>query len=247
MGAVLKKGDGMKSEKSIQLERKISGCFKEISSLDWFSTDIHNTYFELKTIVEELAPSRDDYILDVGCARGRFLKPLSGFCDHLFGIDITDVFVIDARKNVPLAGFAVSSGSFLPFHNASFDCLFCVEVLEHIPDTAEAVHEMARLIKKGGKMMIIDKNMLGLDVNTALPNFIMKPYKEFKNKWMYSRDFPFREKWFYSWTIRRLMKPYFQSVKVIFLQDFENRRTHRYARHIPLFSKDIAWIGLDRK
>lgn len=38
----------------------------------------------------------------------------------------------------------------LPFENESFDVILCNHVLEHIPDDDKAMHEMYRVLKKGG-------------------------------------------------------------------------------------------------
>ena len=45
------------------------------------------------------------------------------------------------------------------FPDESFDAVFSIEAFEHIPDTEKAASECCRVLKKGGKIIIIDKNL----------------------------------------------------------------------------------------
>ena len=50
---------------------------------------------------------------------------------------------------------------FTPFRNASFDCVLCCHVLEHVPDDQKAMREMFRILKPGGWAILqvpIDNN-----------------------------------------------------------------------------------------
>lgn len=42
----------------------------------------------------------------------------------------------------------------IPVKNNSFDVIICTEVLEHVPNPIEALKEMARILKTGGKLLI---------------------------------------------------------------------------------------------
>jgi malonyl-CoA O-methyltransferase len=46
----------------------------------------------------------------------------------------------------------------LPFAASTFDCVYATESLEHAVDVELAVDEMCRVLKPGGKLVIIDKN-----------------------------------------------------------------------------------------
>jgi ubiquinone/menaquinone biosynthesis C-methylase UbiE len=46
----------------------------------------------------------------------------------------------------------------MPFANASFDAAYATESLEHAVDIEQAVAEICRVVKPGGKIVIIDKN-----------------------------------------------------------------------------------------
>ena len=46
----------------------------------------------------------------------------------------------------------------LPFPAGAFDCAYATESLEHAVDVEAAVAEMCRVVKPGGRIVIIDKN-----------------------------------------------------------------------------------------
>ena len=46
--------------------------------------------------------------------------------------------------------YKVGSGEELPFKDASFDLVYCCDVLEHVPEPARLVAEAARVLKPGG-------------------------------------------------------------------------------------------------
>jgi ubiquinone/menaquinone biosynthesis C-methylase UbiE len=48
----------------------------------------------------------------------------------------------------------VSDITSIPEPDASFDAILCVEVLEHVPDPVAAVHELARLVRPGGVLIL---------------------------------------------------------------------------------------------
>ncbi len=63
-------------------------------------------------------------------------------------------------KFVPV-GMARVAGSMtsLPFSAESFDCVYATESLEHAVEIEKAVSELCRVLKPGGRLVIIDKNI----------------------------------------------------------------------------------------
>ena len=97
-------------------------------------------------------------LLDVGCNVGAFLK---GCADRwpsmsLAGVDINSESLVQARACVPWADIRQITGATLPFKSAAFDCVTCIEVIEHIPagQRQAAIREMARVLKPGGRLII---------------------------------------------------------------------------------------------
>jgi ubiquinone/menaquinone biosynthesis C-methylase UbiE len=58
--------------------------------------------------------------------------------------------LIQARENNPGADIREADVESIPFPNASFDLVLCVEVLRYLPDSTSCIREMARVLKPGG-------------------------------------------------------------------------------------------------
>ena len=77
-------------------------------------------------------------ILDIGSARGSYTK------EHFQNVTTLDL--------VPPAD-VIGSIMELPFDDASFDCIVCLETLEHVKDPFKALSEVYRVLKPGGKFV----------------------------------------------------------------------------------------------
>jgi 2-polyprenyl-3-methyl-5-hydroxy-6-metoxy-1,4-benzoquinol methylase len=102
-------------------------------------------------------------ILDAGCGSGRHLRALAKLPDlKIIGIDRNGSDLNDALtslKSMPDAlsdNYLVSRADIknLPFASASFDCVICSEVLEHIPEHENALKELVRILKPQGDFVV---------------------------------------------------------------------------------------------
>lgn len=98
-------------------------------------------------------------VLEVGCGLGtdgaRFARAGAVYT----GVDLTDAAVSLARRRFELEGlpgeFRVSDAERLDFPDESFDVVYSHGVLHHTPDTAGAVREVRRVLKKGGRAVVM--------------------------------------------------------------------------------------------
>src|SRR5437899_1841203 len=88
------------------------------------------------------------YVLDVGCGSSRILGAIPG----MIGLDIQLHKLRYARRY----GNQLVHGSIfeLPFADASFDCVICSEVVEHIPAQEKPFDELTRVLKTGGRLIL---------------------------------------------------------------------------------------------
>ena len=103
----------------------------------------------------------DGLMLDVGCGEGRHIFGVMQ--DHptmkCIGIDMDKTSLNKAEEgyeyfeSISKAGaeFLEGSAYSLPFDNDSFDLIICSEVLEHLHEYNDAVKEIHRVLKPGGK------------------------------------------------------------------------------------------------
>lgn len=97
-------------------------------------------------------------LLDVGCNVGAWLADCAGrFPDlTLAGVDMNEPALEKARLRVPRANIQFAAADRLPFTEAAFDAVTCIEVIEHIPEQrrAAALQEMRRVLKPGGLLVV---------------------------------------------------------------------------------------------
>lgn len=92
--------------------------------------------------------------LDVGCGDGaRYGSRVHDSGVEIHGVDISEVAVAAARERGIDAQIA-SLADPLPYANATFDVVICLEVLEHLVDPSYVVRQMARVLKPGGFALI---------------------------------------------------------------------------------------------
>jgi SAM-dependent methyltransferase len=83
----------------------------------------------------------------------------------------------------------------LPLVDNSFDVIFCIHVLEHIPDAAQAIREMYRVLKPGGLGIIlvpIDRNLPKTldDPTIVTPEDRTRFYGQYDHVRQYGLDYP---------------------------------------------------------
>lgn len=89
-----------------------------------------------------LMPKGRRSVLDIGARDGHFSRLLTEYFDEVTALDLERPrFQFDRVRT--LAGDATS----LEFADGSFDCVFCAEVLEHIPDVQRACKEIVRVAR----------------------------------------------------------------------------------------------------
>jgi ubiquinone/menaquinone biosynthesis C-methylase UbiE len=99
-------------------------------------------------------------ILDVGSGAGQIAGHLLKYGDANASVTCTDLsrqMLRRARNRLKSARprFVSCDLSQLPFPDASFDCLTCGYVLEHLPNPEPGLAEMARVLERGGRMFLL--------------------------------------------------------------------------------------------
>jgi SAM-dependent methyltransferase len=99
----------------------------------------------------------DNFILDAGCANGRFLSNTAPDQEFV-GMDISLEMVKLARRDLGRGLFVVGELERLPFPDGTFDTVICSRVLQHIHDQQAAISEMARVTRSGGSVVVLTLN-----------------------------------------------------------------------------------------
>lgn len=128
---------------------------------DIFPDSIDPNDGRLLTVDKAVAKFLPKTNLDLGCGKGRFSKELIKKYPgrEFYGMDISkEILEFTPSELKTKQGVLLN----IPFDNASFDFIFCVEALEHAININGAIKEIARVLKPNGKVLIIDKNIKAL-------------------------------------------------------------------------------------
>ncbi len=99
----------------------------------------------IEAAVAALAPRLRGQVLDLGAGTQPYAPLVRRFVTRYVTLDRMNCFPPPA---------VVGEGSALPFKAASFDGLLCTQVLEHVPDPAALLQEIARVLKPGADALL---------------------------------------------------------------------------------------------
>ena len=131
--------------------------------LGWVST---RTVFPLtsgtlyQALAEALNLQPDDEVLDVGCGSGAFLAQHAGQVRRVAGIDLSDIQIDLARRQLAdrisagTADIVHGDASELPWPDASFTAVTCMAAFEVFPDPEQVLGEVCRVLRPGGRAVM---------------------------------------------------------------------------------------------
>ncbi len=100
-------------------------------------------------------------VLEVAPGPGYFIIELARLGDYrLTGLDISQTFVDICRQNAAAAGVAADcrrgDAAAMPFAADTFDLIFCQAAFKNFTRPVEAIAEMHRVLRPGGRAVIVD-------------------------------------------------------------------------------------------
>lgn len=141
--------------------------------LTWlFETFRQDELFFRNSLIEKLDLKEGDRVLVTGCGLGDDLKcilPKIGSTGKLFAQDISDLMIAATSRRLSCADgpsflnhnlyLSVSNASMLPHPDSYFDAAYHFGGINLFSDIRSAIHEMARVVKVGGKVLIGDEGV----------------------------------------------------------------------------------------
>ena len=111
-----------------------------------------------KWIIPELEKSPVKSLLDIGCGSGDLIAALA--IKHpnweIYGIDISDSMILQAKEKVASLQLAVGNAHNLPYSDNMFDIVINTISFHHYEHSLQALNEMYRVLKPGGKLVLLD-------------------------------------------------------------------------------------------
>jgi ubiquinone/menaquinone biosynthesis C-methylase UbiE len=116
-----------------------------------------------RLMLERMALAPGQAVLEVGCGPGTDVFEMAevvGTAGRLVGLDASEAMIAEARRRASerqiAVTFEVGDVQLLPFPDATFDVSRASRLLEHLPDAGQALSEMARVTRRGGRVVVFD-------------------------------------------------------------------------------------------
>ena len=117
---------------------------------------LYNTYFHFKRILKWINTKDNSTVLDAGCGKGYFAFWLAKKYPNLFveGWDLGKDNIsfcenVSEKEDLDNMSFSCDDLKNLSFEN-KYDFIYCLSVLEHIPDNELVIKKFHQALKKGG-------------------------------------------------------------------------------------------------
>jgi ubiquinone/menaquinone biosynthesis C-methylase UbiE len=132
----------------------------------YVSSVTHAKGTDLDAMIEWLQPTQEWTFLDVATGGGHVTKTLSPHVGQVFATDLTPQMLSTARNHLSTTCnnvcYILADAEALPFLDETFDAVACRIAAHHFPNPQVFVAEVSRVLKPGGKFLLID-NVAPLD------------------------------------------------------------------------------------
>lgn len=95
-------------------------------------------------------------VLDVACGTGDMVMELLRQGCSVTGVDLSKEMMAIAKRKAPQAEYSLADVERLPFGDASFDAVTCAFGVRNFVHLEQGLHEMLRVLKPGGRMVILE-------------------------------------------------------------------------------------------
>lgn len=256
----LQVADADKLEAQIQWDNDPCGSHYVDQSADRlkFFSDVesyrYGTYGPWMPKLMEFSEHVGERILEVGAGLGTDLAQFATAGALVTDLELSQGHLALARENFALRGlsgeFVPGDAENMPFSDGEFDVVYSNGVIHHIPDTQRVVEEIHRVLKPGGKaiIMVYRENSVAYWHNVLNAGLRQEKFKSFSMNEIMSRTFELSDSGarplvkVYSPKQLRYMFRGFSSVKV-FRRQLTPGEVPRALKWVPLplLERAIGW------
>ncbi len=131
------------------------------SANSYVTSTIHAKGKDLKKLVEISEVKSTDYILDVATGGGHVANALASLAASVVAFDLTEEMLKVARTFITGNGnenveFRQGDAESMPFRDEQFEIVTCRIAPHHFPNIVQFISEAFRVLKKGGKLLLVD-------------------------------------------------------------------------------------------
>ncbi len=122
-----------------------------------FPSTIDPRIYHVKLVLEHLGDLNGKRVADLGCGKGRFARIVKEANPQaqVIAMDLAEAMLKHVPEGIDRAAATLTA---LPIATASCDGAYATESLEHAVDIEAAAAELCRIVKPGGRIIVIDKN-----------------------------------------------------------------------------------------
>lgn len=151
--------DELRLERRLSERRDDSQAFFAGAAAEWdrLRTELYGREFGESAALALLSGGLT--VADLGCGTGTLAARLADFVKQVIGVDNSPAMLKAARKRVAgLSNVDLRRGDLaaLPIDDATCDAALIVLSLTYVADPPAAIREAARILKPGGKLVIVD-------------------------------------------------------------------------------------------
>ena len=110
----------------------------------------YHTRSVLETVVRKYCRG---YVLDAGAGRAKYMQLICKYSTMYVALDnLSSPFQFSYKLDHKLT--VIGDVRSLPFGNEVFDTVVCTQVIEHVPEPRKLMHELSRVLKRGGYLIL---------------------------------------------------------------------------------------------
>ncbi|HEY7120854.1 MAG TPA: metalloregulator ArsR/SmtB family transcription factor [Tepidisphaeraceae bacterium] len=151
--------DELRLQRRLAQRENDSEAFFAGAAVEWdrIRNDLYGSRFDLQAVLPLLPPSH--VIADLGCGAGELAAQIAGNVKTVIGVDnSTEMLKAAKRRGASLPNLDLRKGDLtaLPLADGEADAAIMILALTYVADPQAAVREMARVIKGGGRAVVVD-------------------------------------------------------------------------------------------
>src|SRR5580693_1931939 len=159
LNRLLRRAPSPQAQSSSATPAEIRNFFNRAASdEEHYPSTIDPRIFHVKLVLAHLGELAGKRVADVGCGKGRFARIVQERHPSatVIALDLAEAMLTHVPREIRRCAATMTA---LPLASESCDGAYATESLEHAVDIPGAVAELCRIVRPGGRIAIIDKDI----------------------------------------------------------------------------------------